>query len=426
MEDRLIDRIERERRLREFGLSEYASRAYLSLLELGPAEARPISRAARVPIAKIYSTLDQLAERGLCTIEPGPPKRFSPVPFGEYLERVANEHEELARVTRDSKEKLEALFTVARGAWEDDRGSFHVTRGRRVALDRLRQLVGNASESVILLASDNMLARRAFVRSLLEETRQRGVRVRLLARTDMDTVEAIGELERDAEIRAKEAGTPNIAVAIIDESSALIIHFVPDDASTLSGNDVGLFTDEEAIVGALHSFLEEQWSRSEPFADTRARMGTGQSRRVARSLRSEADAVAALQRAVEPGASDHRAIVHDVQSLLSTRLPPVARSKCVVRIATAEDALRADELQRARPSMEIRHADLPPGIEYEIFDGGIALLAFRAPSEPAVSFTLTNDVQTTRGLLAHFQDVWERSMPLAERTTEVARVRLRS
>lgn len=422
----MIDRIERERRLREFGLSEYASRAYLSLLELGPAEARPISRAARVPIAKIYSTLDQLAERGLCIIEPGPPKRFSPVSFGQFLERVATEHEELARIARDSKNELEAIFTLARAPVEDDRGSFHVTRGRRVALDRLRQIFGNAGESVILLASDNMLARRAFVRSLVEDTRQRSVHVRLLARTDADTVEPLGDLEHLAEIRAKDAGTPNIAVAIVDESSALIIHFVPDDANTLSGNDVGLFTDEEAIVGALHSFLEEQWARSEPFADSRARLSTGQSRRLTRSLRSEPDAIAALQRAIEPGASDHRALVQDVQGLLATHLPPIARSKCIVRIATAEDAQRADELQRARPSLEIRHADLPPGIEYEIFDGRLALLAFRAPSEPAVSFTLTNDVQTTRGLLAHFQAVWEGAMPLAQRATEVAPVRLRS
>jgi sugar-specific transcriptional regulator TrmB len=403
-------------------LSEYASRAYLALLQLGATEARAVSRLARVPVAKIYSTLDQLAERGLCIVEPGPPKRFSPVPFESFLERLAAEHEDQARQARAAKEQLAELFRVAEPLGvADDRGSFQVIRGRKATLDRLRQLHAGASSSVVMLASDQMMSRRVVARALFDEARRRGARVRLLARVDAETAEPLAELSDLAEIRAKEPQVSNIMVAIFDERHAMISHFVPDDGNTMRGNDVGLYTDEEAIVGALYAFLEGQWAQAEPLADARARVDQGQPRRFFRTIRSQQEAAMAAQRLMEEGVRDLRALAARVEDLPASTLPAVARARAIARIDTLEDLRAAEALRRSRPTLEIRHAALAPGVEYELFDGRVALVAFRSPQHAGASFSFTNDSRTVWSLLANFEAIWEGAAPLTEREASLAK-----
>jgi len=411
-------RLEQERKLREFGLAEYASRAYLALLQLGTSEARVISRVARVPVAKIYSTLDQLAERGLCVIEPGPPKRFTPLPIDRFLDRVAAQHDEQALQAREAKESALDLFRMPRADAADDRGTFQVHRGRQAAFDRLRQMCAGAESDVLLLASDQAFARRSVARMMLEGAQARGVRVRVLARVDAETSSALADLCALADFRAKEPGSGHITVGIFDEARALVIHHVPDDGSTMRGNDVALYTDEEAIVGVLFGFLERQWTEAETLADARARVERGQPRRYQRALGSAVEAGMALARATEQGAMDHRGLGHTVHDTLLERAAPVERSRLVLRIDSLEDARAAEALQHARPGLEIRHARVPPGFEYDLVDGRVALMAFRTPGEVA-SYTLTNDARTVWGLFAHFDEAWRDAVPVHARRLEL-------
>src|SRR5207248_11237358 len=97
-------------KLRSFGLSESAARAYLALLELGLTEARDVGRLAKIPLAKVYQTLDQLQEHGLVTVIPTTPRKYEPVEFRQFLdrrrERMLQEARELERVAPE----LAALF----------------------------------------------------------------------------------------------------------------------------------------------------------------------------------------------------------------------------------------------------------------------------------------------------------------------------
>ena len=61
---------DRDRILRDIGLSEHAARAYLALVELGPAEARDVARKANVPLTKVYTTLHVLALKGFVGLLP--------------------------------------------------------------------------------------------------------------------------------------------------------------------------------------------------------------------------------------------------------------------------------------------------------------------------------------------------------------------
>lgn len=235
-------------KLREFGLSEYAARSYLALLDLGTTEARDVSALSKVPASKIYHILDQLHEKGLVVILPEFPRKYAPVPFADFLQRIHDEHEAAAQTIRSDRETLEQMFAVVGDVAGGDRGSVTLMRGRRNAVERFHEALTGAKHDVLFLASEGQAADPRMWRGALDELVARGVKVRVL-----------GPPGR-GESRERPPGLPgNASAVLVDGTRALLVHALPDDGHPSEGNDTALFVDQEGIVLLLAAFLESQW-----------------------------------------------------------------------------------------------------------------------------------------------------------------------
>ena len=82
---------DRVRKLMDHGLTEYQARAYLTLLDLGTGTASQVPPMSKVPRTRIYSTMQQLHEKGLVQILPETPLRYKAVPFAAYLRTLADD-----------------------------------------------------------------------------------------------------------------------------------------------------------------------------------------------------------------------------------------------------------------------------------------------------------------------------------------------
>ncbi|HWH08393.1 MAG TPA: helix-turn-helix domain-containing protein [Candidatus Thermoplasmatota archaeon] len=260
---------ERIARLRAFGLSDYASRAYLALLELGETEARDVSVRAGVPLAKIYQTLDQLQQRGFAVAQPTMPKRYAPVPIAEVLAKQRERHLEQVRELAHAEEELCEMFPVAPREAVSDRGSIVVVKGRQENVQALRKAVARAREDVLLAPSAGWLHRRRLHLDLLAEASARGVRVRLLLLDVPGVEEALADLG-GAAVRLREAGLEGAgatSLVFVDGRAALVTHHMPDDASTARGKDVGIYVEEAGVVRALQSVVEASWAAAPEVRD---------------------------------------------------------------------------------------------------------------------------------------------------------------
>ena len=239
---------ERIARLRQFGLSEYAARSYLALLDLGTTEARDVSALSKVPGSKIYHILDQLHEKGLVVISPEFPRKYSPVPFGDFLQRIHDEHETLAATIRGERETLESMFAVVGGLAGGDRGSVTLLRGRRNVLERASEMLATAEHDCLLLVSASHATDLRAWAEPVHEARGRGLRVRVLC------------MAEGAYARPRGRTLPAEAYAVVaDGRRALLAHALPDDGHPTDGNDVALFVDQEGIVALLSAVLDAQW-----------------------------------------------------------------------------------------------------------------------------------------------------------------------
>lgn len=90
------------------GLNEYQASALAYLILLGETKATTLSKTSKVPSARIYGVLDQLAKMGLVNTRPGRPVLYSPRP----LEDVAGSLVSLSM--NELKQKLRTLEDYAK------------------------------------------------------------------------------------------------------------------------------------------------------------------------------------------------------------------------------------------------------------------------------------------------------------------------
>jgi sugar-specific transcriptional regulator TrmB len=255
---------ERVAKLREFGLSEYAARTYLALLDLGTSEARDISGISKVPASKIYRILEQLHEKGLVAILPEFPRKYAPIPFEEFLEKIHDEHRDAAAAIDGERAALADMFAVVGRLEGNDRGSFTVSRGRRNVIEKLGEICSGARGSLLVVASAGCLVRRAFLSDLLADAHRAGAEVRVLLPHGCEAVPP--ELTAVAEVRLAAVGSlaDGSALVLSDRRRALVVHFLPDDGHAFDGNDTGVATDHTGVIAFLDALARGPWSEGKP------------------------------------------------------------------------------------------------------------------------------------------------------------------
>lgn len=115
--------MESENLLKEFGLTEYEIKAYISLLKLGIATADQISNLGNIPLPRVYDTLTELQKKGFVLISKGRPKKFKPIDPSKALKNLIDfkkdEFEKNIKFLKNDVNKiakeLEVIQTVESG-----------------------------------------------------------------------------------------------------------------------------------------------------------------------------------------------------------------------------------------------------------------------------------------------------------------------
>lgn len=258
------ERLRRAERLQRLGLAPAPAKAYLALLELGETEARDVARLSGIPFAKVYAALEDLHARGLANVLLDTPRRYSPKPIDEYVASIRAAREEELRALEREQADLATLLRIEPDATADDRGLFTMVRGRRGSIKKITNLVTRAQKDLVVLASESFPGPGEFGGALLQDAIARGVRTRILAQASRPEHGAIARRLPAAQVRyaAPPRGAQNVAMVIVDASTALVTQFVPDDADLRQGHDVGMVTSQRAIVLSLLRLLETTWEAS--------------------------------------------------------------------------------------------------------------------------------------------------------------------
>lgn len=137
--------------LQRLGLTEYAARCYVALLQLGSGTAREVSDTTSVPRSRVYDAIGRLEDRGLVDTNHASPKVFRPVSRETIARYFQLDYEQsVQRLTS----QLATIEPVERQ--HEQTGVWTVT-GQQAVTDRLLEFISEADEEVVYMSVEDLL-----------------------------------------------------------------------------------------------------------------------------------------------------------------------------------------------------------------------------------------------------------------------------
>jgi len=246
--------------LQKFGMTEYESKAYVSLALLGPAKAAEISKQSSVPQSKIYVTLENLIAKQLVEVFEGRPKEFRAVaPQSVIKSLLENKKEEFV----DLRQRAFAISSLLRPieADEDAIEGVWVQKGEKYmeVLDRLAQMLGKARSYVYDVTRDFSYSSK--YREALLDCKQRRVKLYIMAmRVDESNCQrAKWYFEHGIKLRVFEASVhPRIMVVDGKEVSIRLDH--EPEKSRFGFHSI--WSRDPSFVNMMDSYLKNLWERA--------------------------------------------------------------------------------------------------------------------------------------------------------------------
>ncbi len=127
--------------LREFGLTEYEARVYLSLLSNGPMKVSEIAKETGVPRTKVYEAIKGLKRKGLLETF-GKPLKCRPLSFEASMGKIIEMEEKRLKALKDALLKVKEYGKTKVATIKVEEGSFQMIYPESV-VNKLREMIEN-------------------------------------------------------------------------------------------------------------------------------------------------------------------------------------------------------------------------------------------------------------------------------------------
>jgi len=137
--------------LQELGLTEYAARCYVALIQLGSGTAREVAETTSVPRSRVYDAIERLSDRGLVDTGHASPKVFRPASRETIARTFQLKYEQ---TVEDLTDRLAAVKPTERQY--EQSGVWTVT-GQQAVTDRALEFIADADEEVVYMSVEDLL-----------------------------------------------------------------------------------------------------------------------------------------------------------------------------------------------------------------------------------------------------------------------------
>ena len=252
----LVSVTERTRKaLKDFGLTEYEVKAYISLVEGGSMPASELSKIASVPYSKVYEILGNLERKGWIESEQGRPSKYYAKSPSTALESSRMRMENVLKVSQgDAMEELQPLYEK-KGLQE--RPDIWIVRGQNNILDKIRESIGRTRKELLVAMPVVPEPIVAMAEPLVRMMKDRGIKVSIMIpqATGRDTVKRLKEL---ADVRLREQ---MFGGGIISDNNQIILLLGEEPEKGLT---LAISSDHLGLVKFAKNYFEYLWDNSKP------------------------------------------------------------------------------------------------------------------------------------------------------------------
>ena len=235
------------------GLSEYESKVYLSLINLGTVSVRKLSINCNVPRTKVYGTLKKLIDYDLVVEIPGHPKQFSPANPGESFNTILN-------ITKEKATDFDNIIKKLNEVHEKRKEKLGPEKKLIWFLDKEHNIKGKCNEIIrqseeelnILTTEDGLEILFNAAHRLLDEMLESGVEIKLYSPLDPKVNPLARELSYIYQVKQVEVETPILFINS-DNKRFILAKLAPRGAE--KPIESAMFTEDKDILDLVHLLL---------------------------------------------------------------------------------------------------------------------------------------------------------------------------
>jgi len=236
--------------LRELGLTDYETRAYLALLEKGVLTASQVSENAGVPYSKVYETLTSLERKGWIETEQGRPGRYYPKAPSEALATAKLQLEERLKMWEKTiSSELEPFYEKREIREKPD---IWILRGEFNTITKLREMLEETKSELMVAAPVFPKTLADSVVPILQRLQSTNVKILFMV-SKQATAWNLKELESFAEVRVKDQMFGG--GVIVDGREAIL--FLGEDKPTLV-----IWSNHVGLVQFAKDYFQHLWNSS--------------------------------------------------------------------------------------------------------------------------------------------------------------------
>jgi len=244
-----------EKALREIGLTEYETLAYLALVKSGETTARKISDSTSIPYSKVYSVLDSLERKGWVEFRGGRPRLYYPRSPVEALRA------ESLRMESRFETFQEFIVSELQPLYErreiKERPEIWIVRGAENVASNLNEILGRVKRELMVALPRITTGMLQMVFPSLEQLRDKRVSILLL--TTREAVSSVQSyLPHLAEVRVRDEMFGGGIVADGRESLLFL------DQDVAERQTLAIWSDHVGLTMVAKSYFENLWNTAEP------------------------------------------------------------------------------------------------------------------------------------------------------------------
>lgn len=237
--------------LKQLGLTEYETQAYIALVSGGLMGASEVSSKSGVPYSRIYDVLGKLEEKQFIQIKRGRPTAYIAKAPTEVVRLIRLNWEE--RIDKSARHVVEELQPLYEKEVQVSARDVYVIHGRAAILAKAIEMLDSAKEEVLLsLPSFDLDA--DDITTVVERVFEIKAHVRVLTSAVPDTLQAL--IPSDIEVRTRERVFG--AGLVVDKRDTLIM-LAGDESEFL-----GIYSSHVIFAAMGAAYFESLWKDSQP------------------------------------------------------------------------------------------------------------------------------------------------------------------
>jgi sugar-specific transcriptional regulator TrmB len=229
--------------LKNFGLCEYESKAYIALVSLGVATVKQVCEIANIPQPRAYDILAALEEKGLVEVQQGRPKLYKAVEPRIAFRRL---EKALSRDKEYAIEELSDFYGLQKS--EQELWTMH---GKPNIINKIEEMLMGAEQQVILSFPKDILLE---IEKTLKAVSKKGIELKIWTCAEEDNSNAALRLKGNIEMVSDNQVYANLLV--VDGKEALLSSGCVEN---YKGPWIGIWTNESSFVKLISIFFKKFW-----------------------------------------------------------------------------------------------------------------------------------------------------------------------